>query len=348
MFWGLAAAALVGFLIYDANKKPSYSPRPSSTTGSTPGTSQPSFSPSSSASSQLEEQMPPTGTNRVLNKSEIRYCIFQGERLNILRDLVSSNREIDRFNGLVSDFNSRCSSFRYCQDVLQATEAEALGRRQNLQLEVQRLLSSWRGSPSSLAGESLADITSVSGAMLVQSRLKELGYYAGVVDGIWGPTSRTALRGLQVVAKWPGLRRQMRSGDAKSPDGSLMGRTMGNSKILAHLAVEYWKLLRAFERTIHRLPQEHVAKTAAQLKFSAGRLDSLLKECGLNLVTFDGQKFEPNIPATALNIEDFAEGKRLTIESTVEPAVVEKMTVLLLGKVVLRKIGDGGCDVSGN
>lgn len=123
---------------------------------------------------------------------------------------------------------------------------------------------------------------------------------------------------------------------------------MGNNKTLAHLVVEYWKLLRAFERAIDRLPHEHVAKTAAQLRFSAGRLESLLKEGGLNLVTFDGQKFEPNIPATALNAEDFTDGELLVIDRTVEPAVVENMTVLLLGKVVLKRIKDGGCDVSGN
>lgn len=123
---------------------------------------------------------------------------------------------------------------------------------------------------------------------------------------------------------------------------------MNNNMTLAHLAVEYWKLLKAFERTIGRLPQEHVAKTTAQLRFSARKLDSLLKDGGLNLVTFDGQKFEPNIPATALNVDDFTDGEILTIETTVEPAVVENMNVLLLGKVVLNKIEDGGCDVSGN
>ena len=123
---------------------------------------------------------------------------------------------------------------------------------------------------------------------------------------------------------------------------------MGNGRTLAHLAVEYWKLLRAFERTIDRLPHEHVAKTAAQLKFSARKLDSLLGEGGLNLVTFDGQKYEPNLPATALNADDFTDGEQLTVETTVEPAVIEDMTVLLLGKVVLKITEDGGCDVFGN
>ena len=123
---------------------------------------------------------------------------------------------------------------------------------------------------------------------------------------------------------------------------------MDNNMTLARLAVEYWKLLRAFERTIGRLPHEHVAKTTAQLRYSVGKLDSLLEEGGLNLVTFEGQEFEPSIPATALNVSDFTNSEILTIETTIEPAVVENMNVLLLGKVVLKKIEDGGDDVSRN
>ena len=119
---------------------------------------------------------------------------------------------------------------------------------------------------------------------------------------------------------------------------------MHTNMTLAHLAIEYWKLLKAFERTIGRLPHEHVAKTAAQLRFSASKLDSLLKEGGVNLVTFDGQNFEPNIPATALNADEFADGEILIIETTVEPAVVENMNVLRMGKVVLKKIEQGGRD----
>ncbi len=192
MFWGLAAAAFVVFLIYDSNKKPSYSPRPSQTTAYLPSTTR---SSSSTASSQYEEQIPLPGSDRVLNRSQVRYCTFQHERLDILRGLIASNTEIDRYNSLVSDFNSRCSSFRYRQGVLQTIEAEVSGRRQHLRQDAQRLLSSWRTSSfSPTQDEHLIDVTTVSGATLVQTRLKTLGYYAGVVDGIWGPASRTALR----------------------------------------------------------------------------------------------------------------------------------------------------------
>jgi hypothetical protein len=113
---------------------------------------------------------------------------------------------------------------------------------------------------------------------------------------------------------------------------------MKNSNILAEFAVEHWKLLRAFERTIGRLPCEHAAKAAAQLRFSAGKLESLLKEGGLNLVTFEDQKFEPNMPATAINVDDFDDGELTIIEITIEPAVIQNMTVLHWGKVMLKKL----------
>ena len=127
-----------------------------------------------------------------------------------------------------------------------------------------------------------------------------------------------------------------------------MVQALSNNMTMAHLAVEYWKLLKAFERAIGRLPHEHVAKTTAKMRFSAGKLDALLKEAELNLIVFDGKRFEPNIPATALNVDDFTDSDNLTIESTIEPAVVENTKVLLFGKVVVKKVESGGRDVSGN
>ena len=114
---------------------------------------------------------------------------------------------------------------------------------------------------------------------------------------------------------------------------------MRTNETIARLAVEYWKLLRAFERTLTRLAPEHVPRTTAQLRYSAGRLESLLAEGGLSLVTFEGKPFEPNLPATALNAEDFTGVIDLVVESTVEPAVVADMKVVVWGKVLVRQSG---------
>lgn len=167
--------------------------RPSSTTALLP----PSTAPGLLA--LPEERIPSPGFDRTLGRNEVRYCIFQGERLDLLRDLVTADWQIDRFNEMVSGFNSRCSSFRYQEGVLQAVQAELSERRYELEVEVRHLLESWGANqPQASAADVLIDIGTVSGAMLVQSRLKQLGHYPSTVDGIWGPASRAALRNFKL------------------------------------------------------------------------------------------------------------------------------------------------------
>src|SRR5262245_20782782 len=107
---------------------------------------------------------------------------------------------------------------------------------------------------------------------------------------------------------------------------------MAGNLIAAHLAVEYWKLLRAFERTPDQVAEEHKSKAAAQAKFSAGALDAILREAGLKLATFDGHAFVPNLPVAAINGSDFEGTADLVIETTVEPAIIEDMQVLAMVK----------------
>lgn len=121
---------------------------------------------------------------------------------------------------------------------------------------------------------------------------------------------------------------------------------MAGNAIAARLAVDYWRLLRAFERALDRIPDEHKAKTIAQAKFSAGQLDAIMRDAGLKIVTFEGQAFSPNLPIAAINGGDFDGEDDLVIETTVEPAIMKGMDVLAMGKVIVTKRGGG--HVSGN
>lgn len=65
----------------------------------------------------------------------------------------------------------------------------------------------------------------------------------------------------------------------------------------------------------------------------------------MSLVHLDGREFEPSLPATAINIEDFEGAENLLVDMTVEPAVVQGMQVILMGKVLLKR-EEGAHDVS--
>jgi hypothetical protein len=108
---------------------------------------------------------------------------------------------------------------------------------------------------------------------------------------------------------------------------------------LADLAIEFWKALRAHERTLQYVPILQLPKVEAQIRFSTSRLDLLLHQAGLSLVLFNGP-YTPNLPALAMNSDEFyGSNEPLMIERTVEPAIVhqEGMRVMRMGKVWLEK-----------
>jgi len=105
--------------------------------------------------------------------------------------------------------------------------------------------------------------------------------------------------------------------------------------IVAKLCVEQWKLLQRFSKAIELVPEADRSRLAAQIRYSELQLQSLASEAGLKLVTFDGEAFGAGVPATADNLEDFAEEEGLIVEKTIEPAVVRDMRVIKSGRVLL-------------
>ena len=103
---------------------------------------------------------------------------------------------------------------------------------------------------------------------------------------------------------------------------------------LASLAVDYWKLLRSFERLAGEFPEDRSARLQAQARFSAGRLASHLEASGLQFATFEGQIISPSIPVVAINADEVGGLSVILVESTIEPAVVAGSRVILAGRVV--------------
>lgn len=69
--------------------------------------------PAVSQNSVPDYTMPPVGTNKLLGEPEIQWCIKNGIRIGTIRGHISTNVEIDAFNRIVNDHNSRCGNYQY-------------------------------------------------------------------------------------------------------------------------------------------------------------------------------------------------------------------------------------------
>jgi hypothetical protein len=104
--------------------------------------------------------------------------------------------------------------------------------------------------------------------------------------------------------------------------------------IVGALAVDYWKLLRSFERLASEAPADKSARLQAQARFSAGRLSTHLEAYGLQLATFEGQVIAAGMPVVAINANEFEGQPGVIVESTIEPAVFAGARIVSVGRVV--------------
>jgi len=92
------------------------------------------------------ESIPAVGSDRTLTGSELTYCVSQDARITAVQPQVNrrSDREIDGFNELIADFNSRCSNFRYYEKEMTQVRALVEARHDEIANQAQVWLANWR------------------------------------------------------------------------------------------------------------------------------------------------------------------------------------------------------------
>ena len=198
--WILGIGAVIGvlWLIGQAPKSPS-PPAPSSSPSARNIAPLDSSAPAQpQAPSHPNETKPPVGQNLILSVAKIRYCLAEDIRMDGAKSALNnySDSDVDRFNAMVADYNSRCGSFRYRSGALERARRDVEPYRSQLQAEGRRRFAraSSTGSLSTPAStRSAADAT----VQAVQQKLNELGYNAGPVDGLMGRRTRSAIVAFQ-------------------------------------------------------------------------------------------------------------------------------------------------------
>lgn len=85
-------------------------------TGASGKQTRPSVSSTATVSpTRPTEARPPIGDNNVLSMNQLHYCLAEDIRLDGARSALNnySDSDVDRFNLMISDYNSRCGNFRY-------------------------------------------------------------------------------------------------------------------------------------------------------------------------------------------------------------------------------------------
>ena len=105
------------------------------------------------------------------------------------------------------------------------------------------------------------------------------------------------------------------------------------------LAIDSWRLIVANEDFITYIPcsKEKSAKAKSRdLRNSIrSHIITLLQGNGIEMLEFEGKPYESNYPIRAVNADEFADGEKLVVRKTLEPALVKNGQVLHFAKVEL-------------
>jgi len=196
--FGIAAVIGVIWLASQTDHKRSSVPARasgSSSTSVTPAPALPVAPPP--VPSRPTEEKPSVGRNSVLTTAQIRYCLAEKIRLDAAEVVINNyiNSDVERFNGYVTDYNSRCGEFRYRQGALESARRDVEPYRAQIQLEGR---SRFVRSPTAEATAPTAPRSAPDPMVqAVQLRLNELGYAVGTADGLFGGETRAAIQAFQ-------------------------------------------------------------------------------------------------------------------------------------------------------
>lgn len=183
----------------------------------TPDLSQPSFT-DSQIQPEFIEQKPPAQTNASLTQEQINYCFAEEIRLDASMSILDRNNtsQINYYNALIDDYNKRCLNYNFIPGSLDKATSNAVYHRERLKSEGQeRILqiNNKKSDTNSNRGNQSFDLPVVKlspnappvfvypknnyQVEEVQRLLYSKGYYKGVVDGIYGPNTRSAIVNFQ-------------------------------------------------------------------------------------------------------------------------------------------------------
>ena len=177
---------------------PTYTPAPESQ--SAPSTTPAWQPPAVQQSNRPTEEPPPVGNGLSLSMPQLRYCTAENIRLDAAKVVISSysDTDIDRFNALVADYNSRCGQFRYRRGTLESAQSEVEQHRSEIEVEGRARFS--RAPATVTSTDRLPEIPVAKPDFTVQAiqrRLNEFGYDAGQANGFAGEQTRAAISAFQ-------------------------------------------------------------------------------------------------------------------------------------------------------
>lgn len=120
-------------------------------------------------------------------------------------------------------------------------------------------------------------------------------------------------------------------------EGWIMAEEMTIKNNLVDIAIELFRFEKTYETIMEKLDILEQKKYRSQFGWFSKRVYSAIEENNIKLVSLENSEYDPGMPITPLNIEEFATEDELFVFQMIEPIVMEGDTILREGTAILGK-----------
>jgi hypothetical protein len=145
----------------------------------------------------LEMAMPSAGRDQLLSLPELRWCMREDIRIEVL-DTLGARIHAARFNEAAGSYNRRCTRFRYRERDFAEARRDIDDARSSIVAEALAEALALTTEKNKLAPTGYSALTKD-----VQELLHALGYTPGPVDGRYGARTRSAVESFERARGWP-------------------------------------------------------------------------------------------------------------------------------------------------
>jgi hypothetical protein len=141
----------------------------------------------------FEIEMPRAGRDRLLSVAEIRWCLREDVRIEVLQQRLAYH-EPQRLNLMMGEYNRRCTRFRYRDRELELARYDIDDARRWIVEEAlgEAYAPSASGTSPTLAAAGYSLLTQD-----VQELLRAVGHDAGPIDGYYGARTKAAVEAFE-------------------------------------------------------------------------------------------------------------------------------------------------------
>lgn len=107
--------------------------------------------------------------------------------------------------------------------------------------------------------------------------------------------------------------------------------------LIAMVLSETYRFNRTLDKAIKKLDMNDQKKIVNQYSWFSRKIDDLIKEIGMRMITYDNVLYDVGMPITPINIDEFGSDDRLLILYTIEPTIMQGDRVFKTGTVILGK-----------